>query len=225
MSKLISLTLDLGREEKDEGLWELLRGLSEEQRVDVIKTALDMYMATFVQKSKTQNSWSLEDLFVATTLGAAPESSPESSLESSLVFSPEFSPESSLKSKAATGENAVERQASEKAESVSPLSQLFELIGEENDQDVLEFFRTPSGATSTQPSDSGEVSSPDDEEAQVRKSEMATVDKVKDSMVAFATPRDDQGNNNKGLDYILNQVIGREEDPEVLSFFRGQAPS
>ncbi|MGI1658675.1 MAG: hypothetical protein ACRKFN_06855 [Desulfitobacterium sp.] len=222
MSKLISLTLDLGREEKDEGLWELLRGLSEEQREDVIKTALDMYMTTFVPKSKTQSSWSLEDLFVATTLGAAPESSPESSLESSSLV---FSPESSLKSKAATGESAVARQASEKAESVSPLSQLFELIGEENDQDVLEFFRTPSGATSTQPSDSGEVNSPDDKEALVKKSEMTTVDKVKDSMVAFATPMDDQGNNNKGLDYILNQVIGREEDPEVLSFFRGQAPS
>ncbi|MGE4274141.1 MAG: hypothetical protein AB7E31_14970 [Desulfitobacterium sp.] len=221
MSKLISLTLDLGREEKDEGLWELLRGLSEEQREDVVKAALDMYMTTSVPKSKAQSSWSLEDLLVATTLGTAPESS----LESSLVSSLEFSPESSLKSKAATGENAVARQASEKAESVSPLSQLFELIGEENDQDVLEFFRTPSGATSTQPFDSGEVSSPDDKEALVRKSEMTTVDKVKVSMVASATPVDDRGNNNKGLDYILNQVIGREEDPEVLSFFRGQAPS
>ncbi|AGA69709.1 hypothetical protein Desdi_2279 [Desulfitobacterium dichloroeliminans LMG P-21439] len=200
MSKTISLTLNLGREEKDQDLWELLRGLSEEQREDAVKAALHMYMTTTSPVSKTTSSWSLEDLLVSTTSGAS----------ASTEASPEESAEESLKSNAVTSGNPVTSQASETAEVVNhPLNHLFALIGEEDDQDVFEFFRPSSGATSVY----------------VTTGDPYSADKVEDSSVTLATPKPVQGNGFMGLDYILDQVIGREEDPEVLSFFRSQERS
>ncbi|HHY25404.1 MAG TPA: hypothetical protein GX523_01400 [Desulfitobacterium dehalogenans] len=82
-----------------------------------------------------------------------------------------------------------------------PLEHLFQLIGEEEDEEVLELLsRTKLPSV----------------ERLAERAPSVPMPEVDQEPVAA---KEDVQKSVKGLAFLLNQVIGEEEDPEVLSFF------
>ncbi|WP_019850827.1 hypothetical protein [Desulfitobacterium sp. PCE1] len=82
-----------------------------------------------------------------------------------------------------------------------PLEHLFQLIGEEEDEVVLELLSRPKLQSV---------------ERLAERAPSIPIPKVDQEPVAA---KEDVLKSAKGLAFLLNQVIGEEEDPEVLSFF------
>lgn len=90
-----------------------------------------------------------------------------------------------------------------KKEAPNPLRHLFEVIGEEEDEDVIQFLgafeKSPSTLLREDDSHRGMTSPDENHPVEVHQ---------------LAIPR-----GSSGLNFILQQVIGEEEDDEVLQFF------
>lgn len=247
MNHKVTLDLHFGKEDQD--IWQVLQEFPQEEWEKIIKEALKIWSAeqgireinlqdqgnsqvgteesevsardkaTFGENStvSSQVSWHLEDLF-------SPTSPDLSSSKTSLAESfPE--PGFPLETKP------------------DPLRHLFALIGEEEDEDVLKLLQ---GKPSPLTKDKGQ------REASVSKEQVPLaiepnlsyivlnqLDREINSSEKVLQPAENEpkapeketypdslsGNSaltNKGLNYILQNVIGEEDDPEVLKYFKNQ---
>lgn len=203
MNKSFSLTLNFGK--KDEDIWEYLSPLSQEEREGIIKEALHRYVGDLLLKKidsqqlfnpPLQGSWGLEDLFVPP---------PENHI-ANLPNNP-HSNNSDLSA------HHLSTVACNDACN-NPLSHLFQLIGDEDDLEVLEFFRgnnEPNPPKVSEMVNNLSIGLKEIEDIEVPESisEKTRVQNQSSLEVTY-----------KGLDFVLNQVIGEEEDPEVKNFFR-----
>lgn len=91
-----------------------------------------------------------------------------------------------------------------KKEELNPLRHLLEVIGEEEDEEVIQFL-----CASGKPSSS--IQKEDDSHREMTSSSLGK-DHVEAQQVA-------NSRGGSGLNFILQQVIGEEEDDEVIHFF------
>lgn len=244
-----SITLRLG--EADEDLWEVLNGLSHDQQGIIIKAALKHYLRDhperlcdeialpkFKQKHRFEN-------VPETNLDVGPELSDpesshlkrddeaasESSIETSLDnvrFSSEWTLDSLFISKipntAAKEETDLKNSCKDPLVTrlSDPLRHLFEVIGEEEDEEVIRFLSAlekPSSRIQLE-EDSRKKNYPLEIEPKMGLGHAMTYP-IKKSQVEAQLETHQEANlrRSSGLSFILQQVIGEEEDEEVLEFF------
>ncbi|NMA69741.1 MAG: hypothetical protein GX958_10010 [Desulfitobacterium sp.] len=199
------VTLDLHFGKEDEEIWQILKKFPQEEWEEIIKEALRLWGAEQgirgenLEVEGDSHDWDEQlkssDEDKITVAGKSTASSKVSwSLEdlfSSHLQEPRQEPEFSLESKP------------------DPLRHLFALIGEEEDEEVIDFLRgKPSSKTEEKENKEDKKDKEDtDENNQPNPSVLSTT-------ADFTT--------NRGLNYILQNVIGEEDDPEVLKYFKSQ---
>jgi len=219
------LTIKLG--ENDETLWSFLQTVPVEEWGDLFKKALHLYLKEnpqLTEKSEpearvkaeedtnaedhekaTLNKWSLEELFIApqgTDLTKDNQAAPILGAQEKLH---ESQKQEQHQQKPPLHDKPVSPN--------NPLEHLFSLIGEEEDPEVLKFFQSspPLEAaeaakdSSEKPEDSG---LPEEQHSEPRL-------EITPGQSELKVP-----GGSKGLDFLLKHVIGEEDDPEVLKFFR-----
>lgn len=187
-----SLTLHFG--EADEECWELLKELSRDQQESVIKEALKLYLGVQLESLRPKTTQERESTLVSANKTDEIGLSSDWKLDSLFVSS----------------EN--------KKEITDPLKHLFQIIGEEDDEEVIDFLSTSAKTVSTVPSVPREGESPKGNDP----SEIGTEETI-------PIPSEGQLEGNlvisHGLSFILQQVIGEEEDEGVLEFFENSRKS
>lgn len=202
MRTKFSLTLNFG--EEDEPLLTFLHKFPKDQWESILKDALQAYsehskfaknLPEKEQDYIPQRSWNLDDLFVSPSSVALKTTNALSGTRDEGTDKPSKSPEDMP--------NSTEH---------NPLGHLFGLIGQEEDEEVLEFFLR---STSPSQSESGKT-----ENHLEKKENFESEESMKFLDSTNIIHQGDQGKAVfKGLDFLLNQVIGEEDDPEVLDFF------
>jgi hypothetical protein len=180
--------------EEDEEIWEILENLSEEQRNTVIKEALGRYIKEN-PGTRLQSKWEFDSLFVAGEVNKSLE-----------MDDPDLS---------------------EKAQSLhinslnNPLQHLFEIIGEEEDEDVIQFLRADEHPISN--SKNFETSLEKGKYKEKEQSQLNDLFSLSENIEPAHQKTDEEYcdlKKSNGLDFILQQVIGEEDDEAVLQFFK-----
>ena len=204
--ELRSLTVHFLEEDKD--LWEVIQSFPKDQQAIVIKKVLARHLKENKEcqvkdaksaelsnpvKLPTQPIWNLEALFVNSEMETKANQQVMDCGEENKLLQPSLT--SNL------------------------LHHLFEIIGEEEDEDVIQFLRAPDILPSI--IQSQEVSSKENNSIQAENKE----DCNKDAIDSYDKNRvepiqvEDNPVKSNGLNFILQHVIGEEEDEEVLQFF------
>lgn len=215
MSTKLSLTLNFG--EEDEPLLTFLRQFPKDEWESILKDALHFFVDHSVandshQEKKqevTHQGWNLEDLFVSPSAMACKTITDGFSETNDKATSANEASLLDACGRLDSDQSSKSPEAMPNITAYNPLGHLFELIGQEEDKEVLEFF-IHSNAQSKY--ESGVMDDSVTEKKENLKSKGA------DSLL----PQGDEVKTAsfKGLDFLLSQVIGEEDDPEVLDFFK-----
>lgn len=183
MNKNLSFTLSFS--EEDEPLWGFLHSFPREQWEGILKEALRTYSAP-----------------PPVTEEFPPAEKQEEQEEEPKRAGGHWSLEELYAASSA--------QDSPVTDNPQPLKHLWELIGEEEDEEVLELLLQPQAQNPDKFPERDALTSEVDKEP-VAAQDDASGDKE---------PQKYQDSESvKGLAFLLHQVIGEEEDPDVLSFF------
>lgn len=196
MSGKLSFTINFG--EEDQALLSFLQTFPQEQWEGLIKEALREYtendsdsgifLPAEKQESATSAPWNLEELYVG-------PSAKESMLNNILMLDND------------SGVYPKEEKLFSNHHPSNPLNHLFALIGEDEDEDVLELLLNGNSKSQEPKEHTQSVNSHRDDSGMDLQTDTESL--------SFQTVA-----KGKGLAFILNQVIGEEEDPEVLGFFK-----
>ncbi len=209
-----SLTLHF-REVDEEG-WEVLKGLSQDQQESVIKEALKLYLRVHTESRCPETTQLYHEYDREHDLSYLPVPSPwkeEDFISESLYRTDETGLPSEWKLDSLFVSSEI------KKEITNPLKHLFQIIGEEDDEEVINFLSNSARTSATIPRD---------EESPERNdpSEIGTKESLSgEAMFHIGTfplevQQEDPRVRSSGLTFILQQVIGEEEDEEVLEFLR-----
>lgn len=200
-----SLTLHFS--EANKGVWEILQSLTPKHQQAMIIDALTEYLKEYKAPEEDSGvSWDLKSLFVTE------ENNNQGNQDESSLHKASSTPSAS----------AHQEIVSLDPTGIPPLKHLFEMLGEEEDEDVIELLiHTPQkrdkefllAAEGIQnygyPSEKLDpLVSLENETLQVSKRGPSSLDE----------PEIDS-QQGRGLNFVLQHVIGEEKDEEVLRFF------
>lgn len=201
----------------DEELWALLQTLPPEKRVETTKLALKEF---FEKRSK----FALTPMGTSEVTGGAPVLEEAKVGDGAEIVSAAEVEKTSDKEEQARdhaknstvndalpiGELSLESLfiTSEKEVRSDPVKNLLSIIGEEEDEEVLEFLL---GNADT------------NEDLTVHRDRREVHSQKSGALTEFWEERPLATTGNKGLDHLFQNVIGKEEDEEVIRFFRGTA--
>lgn len=199
----VDLTLHFGNEDQD--LWVVLKEFPREEWEGLLKKAL-RFWALERKRSEEQArepTWSLEDLFYQssqepTSLDTIPLDTPRKDNFRDSILKQDSILEDPL---------VIEGKP-------TPLQHLFALMGEEDDEDVLNLL-------------------------QGKKTTITSITKIQEQIEGIPLEKEPNPSNTSGsselmqgnppvnhtisgLNHILQNIIGEEDDPEVLKYFNPQ---